>query len=79
VLADMMFNNLENMQDCETVRKTLEVFSALYRCTELQSTKYRLDDLADLLKVIMPSEGYSEATKQAAAMLAADLNLGTSS
>lgn len=79
VLADMMFNNLENMQDCEAVRKTLEVFSALYRCTELQNTKYRLDDLADLLKVIMPGEGYSEATKQAAAMLAADLNLGTSS
>lgn len=79
VLADMMFHNLENMQDCETVRKTLEVFSALYRCTELQTTKYRLDDLASLLKVIQPSDSYSEGTKQAAAMLTADLSLDTTS
>lgn len=79
VLADMMFHNLENMQDCETVRKTLEVFSALYRCTELQTTKYRLDDLASLLKVILPSDSYSEGTKQAAAMLTADLSLDTTS
>lgn len=76
VLADMMFNNLENMQDCETVRKTLEVFSALYRCTELQTTKYRLDDLAALLKIISESESYSPPTKQAAAMLTSDLRLG---